>query len=61
MDIVAVAPGKLVPGGRVKVVQSVELGTVRAIHVTDGQRVKAGDVLIELDPTLAEADRAQDG
>jgi hemolysin D len=59
VDIVAVAPGKLVPGGRVKVVQSVGLGTVRAIHVADGQRVKAGDVLIELDPTFAEADRTR--
>jgi hemolysin D len=32
---------------------------VRAIHVQDGQAVKAGDVLIELDPTIsgAESDR----
>lgn len=57
VDIVAVAPGKLVPAGRVKVIQSVGLGVVKAIHVRDGQKVEAGDVLIELDPTLAEADR----
>lgn len=57
VDIVAVAPGKLVPNGRVKVIQSVGLGTVKAIHVSDGQRVKQGQVLLELDPTLAEADR----
>jgi hemolysin D len=30
---------------------------VRAIHVRDGQTVKAGDVLIELDPTMIEADQ----
>ena len=30
---------------------------VRAIHVRDGQKVKAGDVLIELDPTMTEAER----
>ncbi len=57
VDIVAVAPGKLVPNGRVKVIQSVGLGTVKAIHVSDGQRVKQGEPLLELDPTLAEADR----
>ena len=32
-------------------------GVVRAIHVQDGQQVKAGDVLIELDPTANAADR----
>ena len=57
VDIVAVAPGKLVPNGRVKVIQSVGLGTVKAIHVSDGQRVQQGEPLLELDPTLAEADR----
>ena len=56
VDIVAVAPGKIVPNGRVKVIQSIGLGTIKAIHVTDGQRVRAGDVLIELDPTLTQAD-----
>jgi hemolysin D len=30
---------------------------VRAIHVEDGQTVKAGDVLIELDPTINDAAR----
>jgi hemolysin D len=34
-----------------------EAGVVRAIHVHDGQSVKAGDVLIELDPTMAVAER----
>src|SRR5947209_12836912 len=50
IDIVASAPGKVVSGGRSKVVQPFETGVVRAIRVQDGQRVKAGDVLSELDP-----------
>src|SRR5690349_2282581 len=45
VDIVATAPGKIVPSGRTKVVQPLEIGVVRAIHVHDGQTVKAGDVL----------------
>jgi hemolysin D len=57
IDIVASAPGKVVSGGRSKVVQPFESGVVRAIRVQDGQSVKAGDVLIELDPTVNAAER----
>jgi hemolysin D len=58
IDIVATATGKIVPSGRTKVVQPFETGVIRAIHVQDGQSVAAGDVLIELDPTINEAERA---
>ncbi|HEU4806558.1 MAG TPA: HlyD family type I secretion periplasmic adaptor subunit [Nitrobacter sp.] len=57
VDIVATSTGKIVPGGRTKLVQPFETGVVRAVHVRDGQTVKAGDVLIELDPTMTGADR----
>jgi hemolysin D len=57
VDIVATATGKIVPGGRTKLIQPFETGVVRAIHVRDGQSVKAGDVLIELDPTMTDADQ----
>lgn len=56
VDIVASAPGKIIPSGRTKVIQPFETGVVSAIHVRDGQSVKAGDVLIELDPTMTEAE-----
>src|SRR5215831_15695725 len=55
-DIVAIAPGKIVPSGRTKLIQPFETGVVRAIHAQDGQSVKAGDVLIELDPTMSDAE-----
>jgi len=57
IDIVATAPGKIIPSGRTKVVQPFEIGVVRAINVRDGDNVKAGDVLIELDPTMNTAER----
>jgi hemolysin D len=57
VDIVATAPGKIIPTGRTKVIQPFETGVVRAIHVRDGQNVKAGDLLVELDPTMTEAER----
>ncbi len=57
IDIVAVAPGKIIPSGQVKIIQAGNIGRVKAIHVADGDAVKAGQPLIELDPTLADADR----
>ena len=57
IDIVASAQGKIIPSGRIKVLQPFETGVVSAIHVHDGQSVKASDVLIELDSTTTEAER----
>ena len=57
IDIVASATGKIVPSGRTKVIQPFETGVVRSIRVQDGQAVKAGDVLIELDQTANAAER----
>jgi hemolysin D len=56
VDIVASAKGKIIPSGRVKVIQPFETGVVRAIHVHDGQLVKAGENLIDLDPTMNDAE-----
>ena len=56
IDVVATAAGKIVPSGSAKVIQPIEIGAVRAIHVRNGQFVEKGDLLIELDPTLASAD-----
>ena len=56
VDIVASAKGKVIPSGRTKVIQPFETGVVRAINVHDGQVVKAGETLIELDPTMNNAE-----
>jgi len=58
IDIVAVAQGKIVPNDRVKTIQPMETSIVKAIHVAEGQAVHAGDILIELDATAADADTA---
>jgi len=59
VDVVASAPGKTLPRERVKVIQAPDVGVVRAIRVSDGERVKAGDALIDFDPTNAAAEQAQ--
>jgi hemolysin D len=56
VDIVANAKGKVVPSGRTKTIASVQTAVVRAIHVSEGQVVKTGDVLIELDASTFVAD-----
>jgi hemolysin D len=57
IDIHAIAQGKIQPSGRSKVVQPLEPGKVAAVGVENGSRVKAGDLLMELDPTDTTADR----
>lgn len=56
LDIVAVAPGKLVVGSHTKIVQPADTAVVKRILVRDGQTVKRGDLLIELDATATGAD-----
>ena len=58
VDIVAVAPGRIMVSDRTKLIQPLETSVVRAVRVKDGDRVRAGQVLVELDPTMATADMA---
>lgn len=58
LDVVAVGHGRLIVSERTKVIQPLERSVVRAILVRDGDRVKAGQPLVELDPTSVQADRA---
>jgi hemolysin D len=59
VDVVAVATGKTLPASNVKLIQPFEIGAVRSIHVRNGQHVRKGQLLIELDPTVAGAEAAQ--
>ena len=56
IDVVASAEGRIVPSGRSKLIQASEVAVVQAIHVVDGQAVRKGDVLVELEGQLTEAD-----
>lgn len=62
VDIVVNAAGKVIPAERTKTIASVDTASVRALHVTEGQSVRAGDLLIELDSSGSDAehDKAQD-
>lgn len=56
IDIIAIAQGKIQPTDRVKTIQPLETGRVKRLLVQNGQHVRAGDVLVELDAAEAAAD-----
>ena len=58
IDIVAVAPGRIVVSDRSKTLQPLEASVVKRVLVKDGDAVQAGQVLVELDATNAAADSA---
>ena len=57
MDIVVNAQGKLIAQGQNKVLAAVETARVHALHVEEGQAVRAGQLLIELDTRLSDTDQ----
>jgi hemolysin D len=57
IDIVVNAQGKIIPTGHSKSIASIETASVRAVYVTEGQMVKAGDLLVELDASASDAER----
>jgi hemolysin D len=58
VDIVATAQGRIIVSDRTKVIQPLKASVVKAVLVKDGDKVHAGQVLVELDPTMATADKA---
>ena len=58
-DLIASAAGRIVPTGQVQLVQPAEAGIVRRILVHDGDRVRKGQILVLLDPTVSGAEAAQ--
>ena len=57
VDIITSAEGKIIPGGRVRVIQPLDKGMIKRIMVNEGQQVKAGQPLVELDQTQLQADK----
>ncbi|MGK7935784.1 MAG: HlyD family efflux transporter periplasmic adaptor subunit [Xenococcaceae cyanobacterium] len=59
IDEVSKAQGKLIPQGETYKIEPVELGKVKSIAVQEGEEVKAGQTLVELDTELAEQETAR--
>ena len=58
VDIVALAPGRIIVSERTKLIQPLEASVVKRVLVKDGERVQMGQVLVELDKSIASADQA---
>ncbi|WP_295485196.1 HlyD family type I secretion periplasmic adaptor subunit [uncultured Pseudomonas sp.] len=56
IEVVATASGKVVASGKSKTIQPSEVAVITAIRVSDGQAVRAGEVLVELDASASSAD-----
>lgn len=53
------AQGQVIPGARTQVIQAVDGGMLTALHVREGDTVKSGQKLAELEPDRAQAGYAQ--
>ena len=55
LDIVSIAPGRVVPLGRIKEVQHLEGGIIQEILVAEGDAIKEGDTLLVLQGVSSDA------
>ena len=54
VDIVVSARGIVIPQGEAKIIQPLETGIISAIHIKEGDFVKQGEPLIDIDPATTE-------
>lgn len=54
VDIVVSARGKVIPDGNIKIVQPFETGIIRKIFIKEGDFVRKGQILAEIDPSSTE-------
>jgi hemolysin D len=57
VDEVSIARGRVVPNGNIKVMQSLEGGSIENINVKEGQNVKAGQLLMKFDTSILEDEK----
>lgn len=59
LDIATMAMGEVAPADQVQKVQHLEGGIVRKIHVREGQKVRKGDALVELEGVAVQTDKQE--
>lgn len=55
LDQITRAPGEVIPTGRIQIIQSLDGGVVKQIHVQEGDRVEAGQQLVTLESVTQRA------
>nr|WP_216667350.1 HlyD family type I secretion periplasmic adaptor subunit [Herbaspirillum rubrisubalbicans] len=56
VDVIANGQGKIIPSARTKTITAVEVATIKHLYVGEGQAVKSGELLIELDTRSSRID-----
>ncbi|OPZ78940.1 MAG: Hemolysin secretion protein D, chromosomal [Alphaproteobacteria bacterium ADurb.Bin438] len=59
VDIIAVAPGKIISSGKIKLIQPLKSGVVFDVYVKDGQTVNKGDPLVKIKFEDSEGNKAR--
>ncbi|WP_256361448.1 biotin/lipoyl-binding protein [Methylomonas koyamae] len=57
VDIIVNAAGKIIPSARTKTIASVDTASVSAIYVREGQFVRQGEPILDLDSSAFDAER----
>lgn len=53
VDVVVTTRGKVIPTGEIKILKPLETGVISKILVKEGQAVKVGDILMQIDPSVS--------
>ena len=56
IEITATATGRVIPTGKVRVVQNLEGGIVQNIFVKEGEEVKAGHILLDFEQIATQSE-----
>ena len=56
VEITATATGKVIPTGKVRMVQNLEGGIVQDIFVQEGEEVTAGQILLDFEQTASQSE-----
>lgn len=59
VEVITSASGRIIPSGKVKVIKASESGLVSKLYVEDGQKVKQGEVLFEIDSRSGQSELRQ--
>ncbi|MFN7901910.1 MAG: HlyD family type I secretion periplasmic adaptor subunit [Holosporales bacterium] len=60
-DVVVTGQGQIIAFGNTRIIQSLEVAKISKINVREGQSIKVGDILVELDPTETQAETQKVG
>ena len=56
IEIATHASGKVVPTGKIRTIQNLEGGIINTVHVKEGEKIKAGEKLLEFEAVASQSE-----